>query len=451
MRDAVTVTPTNFPPGPTASPLKQTLGWFYRPLNFLEAARREHGEIFSVNFVGFKTPMVMFSDPAGVRALYTNPANTLPPGRNLLLEPLMGSRSILLLEGSEHLARRRLMLPAFHGERMRAYEEVVTEAVEREIDSWPIGDAFPVHPHMQAVTLEVILRAVFGVTDPRRLSRLRDLLGRVLRQTAAPAMQLIGLATRRFGSRGPYGRFEALLRVADEELFDLIRERRADPGVGEREDILSMLIEARFEDGEGMDDREIRDQLMTLLLAGHETTATALAWAFELILRTPAVHERLREEIRAGEGDEYLRATITEVLRLRPVIPIAGRQLADDLEVDGHLLQAGTDVAPTIWMTHTREDLYPEPFAFRPERFLGTGPDTYGWIPYGGGVRRCLGAAFAEFEMRLVLTAVLGRCDMRPGAEHAERVGRRNITLSPRGGTSILVTERRTARELIPA
>lgn len=443
--------PTSFPPGPAASPLMQTMRWFFRPLAFLEDARREFGEIFSVSFVGFETPMVMFSDPAAVKAVYTNSANTLPPGRNLLLEPLMGSRSILLLEGSEHLARRRLMLPPFHGERMRAYEHVVRAAIDREIDSWPVGEPFPIHPRMQAVTLEVILRAVFGVTDPSRLARLREMLGKVLEQTAAPAMQLLGLATRRFGPRGPYGRFEAMLGRADAELFELIRERRRDPGLAERDDILSALLEARFEDGEGMDDREVRDQLMTLLLAGHETTATALAWAFDLILRTPAAHERLRDEIRAGESDEYLRATITEALRLRPVIPIAGRQLAGELEIAGHRLGPGTDVAPTIWMTHTREDIYPEPFAFRPERFLEDGPDTYGWIPFGGGIRRCLGAAFAEFEMRLVLTEVLGRCEMLPGAGHAERVGRRNITLSPRGGTSVVVTERRPARAAVAA
>jgi len=188
--------PQSFPPGPTASPLRQTLQWFYRPLAYLEAARREHGEVFSVMFLGFKTPMVLFSDPAAVKAVYSKPANTLPPGRNLVLEPLLGSRSVLLLEGKEHLARRKLMLPAFHGEHMRAYEETIRDAIDREIESWPAGEPFPIHPRMQAVTLEVILRAVFGVEGGQRLTELRELLARVLGQVSGPIAQLLGLATR---------------------------------------------------------------------------------------------------------------------------------------------------------------------------------------------------------------------------------------------------------------
>ena len=445
--------PESFPPGPTASPLRQTLQWFYRPLAYLESARREYGESFSVMFLGFKTPMVLFSDPAAVKAVYSKPANTLPPGRNLVLEPLLGSRSVLLLEGSEHLARRKLMLPAFHGERMRAYEETIREAIDREIDSWPANEPFPIHPRMQAVTLEVILRAVFGVEGGQRLTELRELLGRVLGQVSGPIAQLIGLATRRLGRYGPYGRFELLMEQVDAALLAEIADRRRSPDLAEREDILSSLLVATFEDGSGMDDREVRDQLMTLLLAGHETTATALAWTFDMLMRNPAPAARLTEEIRAeGEDDDtYLRATITEALRLRPVVPIAGRRLAEPLEVDGFPLDAGTDVTPAIWLTHTRADIYPEPYAFRPERFLGEGPETYSWIPFGGGVRRCLGAAFAEFEMKIVLTEVLRRCDLHPGADRPERVGRRNVTLSPRDGTPVIVKPRVPAREPVPA
>jgi len=196
-----------------------------------------------------------------------------------------------------------------------------------------------------------------------------------------------------------------------------------------------------------MSDTELRDQLMTLLLAGHETTATALAWTFDLVLRHRAVHQRLRESLEAGE-DDYLRATISESLRLRPVIPLAGRRLAKELSVEGLTLPAGTDVTPAIWMTHTRADLYPEPFAFQPERFLEGAPDTYGWIPFGGGIRRCLGASFAEFEMRVVLREVLTRCDLRKANPMPEKTGRRNITLSPKDGTPVIVTARRPAREL---
>jgi cytochrome P450 len=299
---------------------------------------------------------------------------------------------------------------------------------------------------MQAVTLEVILRVVFGVSEGERLQRLRATLGRVLTEVASPAAQLIGLATRRFGARGPWGKFEGLLGEVDAQLYAEIAERRADPGLEERDDILSALILARFEDGEAMSDSELRDQLMTLLLAGHETTATALAWTFDLLLRHRATMQRLCDSLEDGNED-YLRATIAESLRLRPVIPLAGRRLAKELSVDGLTLPAGTDVSPAIWLTHTRADIYPEPFAFRPERFLGEAPDTYAWIPYGGGVRRCLGASFAEFEMRIVLREVLTRCELQKAKQGPEGVGRRNITLSPRDGTPVIVTERRPASE----
>jgi cytochrome P450 len=237
---------------------------------------------------------------------------------------------------------------------------------------------------------------------------------------------------------------KTLSRV-DEVIFEEIAERRADPGLEEREDILSMLIVARFEDGGAMSDSELRDQLVTLLLAGHETTATALGWTFDLLLRHPETLERLRAEVEEGESDDYLRATITESLRLRPVVPIAGRRLAEELQIDGYTLPAGADVSPAIYLSHTRPDVYPDPFAFKPERFLEGGPDTYAWVPFGGGVRRCLGAAFAEFEMRIVLREVIGRCRLEATAEKPEGVTRRNITFSPRRGTPVILRERRPA------
>jgi cytochrome P450 len=434
------------PPEPTSSSLVQTLRWAFRPLQFMEECRARYGASFSVRFLGFERPMVLISDPAAIKALYMERENGLPPGRNIVLEPVLGARSVLLLEGAEHLARRKLMLPPFHGERMRSYEAVVEEIVAAEIDSWPLDAEFPIHSRMQAVTLEVILRAVFGVAEGPRLERLRAMLEQVLTETASPRTQLIGMATRRFGGRGPWARFEGQLRAADELLFAEIAEHRAKPDLEQRDDILSMLMTARFEDGEAMSDEELRDQLMTLLLAGHETTATALAWSFDLLLRHPTVLARLRDSLAAGEED-YLRATISESLRLRPVIPLAGRRLAKDLSVDGLELPAGTDVTPAIWLTHTRADLYPEPFAFRPERFLDDKVDNYAWIPFGGGIRRCLGAAFAEFEMRIVLREVLTRCDLRKADPTPERTGRRNITLSPRDGTPVIVSARRPAAE----
>lgn len=440
------------PPEVKSPPVAQTLRWAFRPLPFMQDCRERHGDSFSVRFLGFERPMVMISDPAAIKALYTERAHGLPPGRDIILKPILGARSLLLLEGADHLAHRKLMLPAFHGERMRSYEPIVEEIVDAEIDSWPLDEEFAIHPRMQAITLEVILRVVFGVAEGPRLERLRPLLTNVLEETSSPLTQLIGLATRRFGGR-PWAKFEGRLKEVDDLLYAEIAERRAEGGLEERDDILSVLMQARFEDGdggEGLSDTDLRDQLMTLLLAGHETTATALAWTFDLLLRHPRELGRLRDSMETGE-DDYLRATITESLRLRPVVPLAGRRLAKELSVDGLTLPAGTDVTPAIWLAHTRADTYPEPFAFRPERFLEDAPDTYAWVPFGGGVRRCLGAAFAEFEMRIVLREVLTRCDLHKADPAPEKIGRRNITLSPKDGTPVVVTARQPARESVAA
>jgi cytochrome P450 family 135 len=443
---------STLPPGPSEAQAIQTARWLLRPISFMESSRRRYGDAFSVSFLGFERPMVMLSDPDAIRALYTAHEHGLPAGRSIALLPVMGPGSVLLLEGGEHLARRKLMLPPFHGERMRSYEATVREVTERELDSWSDGSPFAIHPRMQAVTLEVILQAVFGVTDPARSARLRERLPLLLGETSSAALQFRVLLSRRFRRGDPMAAMNELLREIDELLLAEIAERRSgsDPThPAEREDILSLLVAARFEDGSEMSDREVRDQLVTLLLAGHETTATALAWTFDLLLRNPATLTRLTSEIDAGEEDSYLRAVISESLRLRPVVPLAGRRLASDLNVDGLSLPAGTDVTPAIWLTHTRPDLYPEPYAFRPERFLegegGYPINKYGWIPFGGGIRRCLGAAFAEMEMRVVLEAILQRRTLSPASDHAERVTRRNVTFSPRKGTLVRSSRRRNA------
>jgi cytochrome P450 family 135 len=436
------------PPGPREPPLLQTLQWLLRPISFLEACRRRYGDVFSVRFLGFRTPMVMLADPEAIRALYANARHGLPAGRTLALLPILGPRSLLLLEGREHLARRRVMLPPFHGARMRAYEETVREVVAADVERWPEDEPFAVHPRMQRVTLDVILRAVFGVTDPGRRDALADRLGGLLADTASAGLQFGVLLSRRFGGPDPLASLQARRWEIDAMLDVEIAERRTDP----REDILSLLVAARFEGGEPMDDAEIRDQLMTLLLAGHETTATGLAWTFDLLVRHPAVLERLVAAVDGGES-AYVRAVVTESLRLRPVVPLAGRRLNEPLRVDGHELPPGTDVTPAIWLAHTRADRYPEPFAFRPERFLDGAPSTYAWVPFGGGVRRCLGAAFAEMEMRVALEEVLRHRTLRAATGRAERVARRNVTFSPAGGTRVIAVRRgRTpARRAEPA
>jgi cytochrome P450 len=416
---------TALPAGPTESPILQTARWVARPIRFLEDCRRRYGDAFSVMFQGFRTPLVMVSDPEVIRALYGERRHRLPPGRTVTLGPLVGPRSLLLLEGDEHLTRRRLMLPPFHGDRMRTYEPVMRETAARELAHWPEGRAFPVHPSMQAITLDVILRAVFGVADG---GRLRTLLRELLAATTSMALQVSVM----FGRRRPLERLQEMAGEIDRLLLAEIAQRRRTGG----DDICSLLVAARFEDGTGMDDREIRDQLMTLLIAGHETTATGLAWALDLLAHHPDAIARARRG-----GEPYLRAIVSESLRLRPVVPLAGRRLATDLTVDGLSLPAGTDVTPAIWLAHTRAQEYPEPYAFRPERFLERPPATYTWLPFGGGVRRCIGAAFAELEMRTVLREVLARFELRP-AGRRERVARRNVTFSPRHGTRVVVRRR---------
>jgi cytochrome P450 len=329
------------------------------------------------------------------------------------------------------MRRRKLMLPPFHGQRMRAYEETIAAAARAEVARWPHGAEFPLRPGMQAVTLEVILTAVFGVAAGDRRDRLRDLLSRVLAQTRRSFSQVIGILTRPLGRFGPYGPFQRLLDETDALLAAEIAERRRDSALADREDILSMLVAARFDDGSELNDAELRDQLMTLLVAGHETTATALSWAFDLLLHDPAALERARAAAREGEA-AHLDAIATEAQRLRPVITSVGRRLGRDGTYAGNELPAGTSMMVSTYLLHTRPDIYPDPYAFRPERFTEGRAETYSWLPFGGGIRRCIGAAFAQLEMRVVLREVLAAADLRAASPRPERAILSGITLVPR-------------------
>jgi cytochrome P450 family 135 len=424
------------PPGPKAPAAFQTSMVVARPISFFERCRQRFGGTFTVRTLRLGE-LVFISDPPSLKSLFAaDRQNTIAPGRNVVLTPVLGPRSVLLLEGEEHLRRRKVMLPPFHGERMRAYEGVMEEATSREIASWPFGQPFPLHPGMQRITLEVILRAVFGVEDDERRQALRENLVAILATTRSP--RAIGLTIGRLRRLPAYRRVEQMLADTDEALLAEIAERRADPELERREDILSLLVAARFEDGSAMSDAELRDQLMTLLMAGHETTATALAWAFDLLFRAPQTLERLRAEIAEG-AHEYLDAVIEETLRVRPVVPFVGRKLQLPTELGGYELPEGTVVMPAIYLTHTREDVYADAYAFKPERFLDGGPETYSWIPFGGGTRRCIGGAFAQFEMRVVLRTVLGQAELRPAKAQPEPIVRRNVTLSPRNGTPAIL------------
>jgi cytochrome P450 family 135 len=415
----------------------QTVGFMLRPVGFFERWRHRLGETFAARLHG-PGDVVFVSDPESLKRLFAaDRVNTIAPGRNVILRPLLGSQSLLLQEGEEHLKRRRLMLPPFHGERMRAYERTVAEATLAEVESWPRGTPFALHPRMQAITLEVILTAVFGVTDSERRNALRSTLVAILAESASPAA--LGLTVPGLRHLPHYRRFAAMVARTDALLAAEVAERRADRELGHRDDILSMLVAAEFDDGSRMSDRELRDQLMTLLLAGHETTATALAWTFDLLLHTPGTLERLTAELDAGD-DAYLDATVAESLRVRPVVPMTGRQLREPAVLGGFELPADTVVLAAIYLAHSNPETYAQPFAFRPERFLDDPPETYSWVPFGGGTRRCIGAAFAQLEMRVALRTVLGAVRLEPAAQRPEPMVRRNVTLTPRDGARVIAS-----------
>ncbi|MEX2193747.1 MAG: cytochrome P450 [Thermoleophilaceae bacterium] len=435
------MTATSLPPGPRLPVALQTARWVRRPTHFMERCRRRYGDTFSVRIAREGT-WVFVTDPDEVKQVFTGDPEVLRAGEgNSVLGPLVGSNSLLLLDAPQHMRERKLMLPPFHGERMQGYAEVMTEVAEAELGSWPVGREFPAWPAMQSLTLEVIMRTVFGVEDAGRLDRLRAALRDFLDWTG-DRNRLLLLAVIGISRTERLPSFRRTSDRVDELIFEEIRRRRGAPDLAEREDVLSLLLSARHEDGRGMTDQELRDELVTLLVAGHETTATALAWTFERLVHRPDVLERVRDELAAGEH-AYLDAVIRETLRLRPILPIVVRKLAEPFELGGRVLPAGITVVPCIYLMHRRADVYPDPYAFRPERFLEEPPGTYTWIPFGGGVRRCLGASFALFEMRQVLATVLPQVELRPEAGHGERIVRRTITYVPEHGARIAIERRR--------
>jgi cytochrome P450 len=414
----------------------QTVGYWNRPIPFFERCRRRYGKRFTLRLLGLPD-FVHLADPGVARELFTAPPDVLHPGRGArTLEPVVGANSVILLDEGAHMRQRKLLLPAFHGEKMQRLAGMVTEVAEREVEGWPVGKPLALHPRLQALTLEIILRAVFGIDPGGRFDLLRTRLMGILEVGATPAGLIPALRRGR--------RWAGFLRARDEAdalLFELIDERRADSGE-ERDDVLAMLLAARHDDGSAMSHQELRDELMTLLVAGHETTASELAWAFERLARTPAVLRRLTEAI-AMDDDAYLTATVQETLRRRPVLPLAApRFVVAPVKIGGWTYPAGCSLAANSYLIHHDASIYPEPYAFRPERFLESQPGTYTWIPFGGGRRRCLGASFAQLEMKTVLRSVLTRCDVAPAGDRLERTRRRGITVSPRMGAVTVLRER---------
>jgi cytochrome P450 len=442
------MTSATLPPGPRAPSAVQTIGWWKRPHAFLERCRARYGRRFTIKLLA-APPFVMLSDPDELRELFTAAPDVLHPGEGArILEPIVGQKSVILLDEHEHLEQRKLMLPAFHGERMQRLTGLVEEVAEREVAAWPRGEPIALHPRLQGLTLEIILRAVFGLDPGPRLDALRERLTKILDFGSSPLSMLPPLQ-RLFQGRGPYADFTRRREQADALIFELVEERRRESA--DRDDILSMLLEARHEDGPPMSPQELRDELMTLLVAGHETTASQLGWTFERLVREPEVLSRLRAAVDAGD-DDYVMATIHEALRRRPVLPNAAPRLVKQpVEIGGWTYPPGVCVVANAYLIHHDPEIYPDPYAFRPERFLDEAPGTYTWIPFGGGRRRCLGASFALLEMRVVLRALISSVELRAAGGGLELTRRRAITVSPGAGARAVLSDRPAETEVAPA
>jgi cytochrome P450 len=422
------------PPGPRLPALAQGLWFAMRPVDYFEICRERYGDPFTVRLPS-TPPVVMFSEPSAIRDIFTGDEDLLRAGEaTVILRPIVGANSLLLLDGARHLRERRMMMPPFHGERMRTYADVMREATERAIAAWPVGRPFPLLAETQAITLDVIVRAVFGMSEGPSMAALSDRLRRFVAAAVNPIYLWRRLQVD-LGPLTPWGRFVRLRREID-GLLDAEIAARRDAGGPERNDVLSLLLAARDEHGAPMGDAELRDELMTLLVAGHETTASSLAWAGHRILTEPGVRER------ASSDGEYLDAAVKETLRMNPVIPDVLRIVKEPIRIGGIDLPAGVAVAPNIYAAHHRPEAWPEPHAFRPERFLGARPGPYEFFPFGGGMRRCLGAAFALYEMRIVLSTILAGAELRIAPGYRLRVVRRNITWAPSDGMPVVLTRR---------
>ena len=437
------------PPGPAFPMWLATLLWQFRFEQFATYCRRRYGDYYTLH-LPVSRDLVAVSDPEAIKAVFADRGERTHAGEgNIILEPVLGKYSLLTLDGPEHTRQRRLVHPPFHGARMQGYVETIRAVTNEEIDSWPIGEPFALRESTQSLTLKVILRTVFGLVGGARMEHIEELIGRV----TAPANGSLGVLALLRRDLGPLRLWSTFLRnrqLLDEALYQEIAGRRTAPDLAERDDILSILLQARDDDGQPMGDVELRDELMTLLLAGHETTATALAWFFDLVLHHPPVLERLKAEARTSET-VYLDAAISETLRIRPVVAMVARKLQEDLKVGPHLLPAGTVVAPNIFLTHRRGDLYRDPLAFRPDRFLEDRPETYAWLPFGGGIRRCVGADFALMEMRVAIPEILRRVELQPASPRMEKIRRRAVTLVPGRGTRVIASRKSVRGEAAPA
>jgi cytochrome P450 len=430
------------PPAIALARVAQILRFSQRQIEFVFRARRECGEVFCMQ-AGIAGGTVVSSHPDHARSLFTARPEHVPSlTAESPLRPIVGSGSVLTANGPRHLRQRKLLLPPFHGDAIDSYRQMIGEATARELERWPIGRPFALAPRMQAITLDVIMSGIFGIEErPARGTaehRLRSTIKYLTRASMSSLAKVGELTNMR--SEEPVGLMRSGIALLDRATYPIIAARRRAEDLAERGDILSLLLSARTEDGELLSDRELRDELLTLVLAGFETTANSLAWTWERLVRTPAAYERLRTAVRCDErAAEHVEAAIVEGMRCRPVIPIVGRRVTVPWRLGEYVLPAGTAVSISILLVHHREDVYPDPFVFRPERWLDQKPGTYEWLPFGGGTRRCLGAALAMAEQQVVLRAIAQRLDLeadRPAPEHAQH---RNVTMIPARGTRVIV------------
>lgn len=436
----------SLPPGPSGSGNIQTLRWMFRPIELMERARRRYGPVFSMRLGPANVVMVAEAE-AAKQVMTGDPAIFRAGDPNGLFRPVVGPNSILLLDGDQHMAQRRILLPGFGASHGQQFADQVRDIAQRRIGAWKVGQHLRLQDEMEAISFESIMRVVFGSQEDDRLEELRGLMPEMMDRCDSP-LTLIPWFRRGLAGLSPYARLMRVVGKVDEVLYETITDRRADPMTEFRDDVLSLLLKATHEDGSPLGDREVRDELLTMIMAGYETTTSALAWALERLMRSPGPLWRLQEALAIGD-ETYLDAVIKETLRIRPVVPVVARRLREPAHVAGSPLPAGTILMVSIYLLHNDPEAYPKPEEFRPERFLGGVPEGAAWIPFGGGVRRCLGATFAQLEMKVVLREVLTHARLSPASDAAEEVKRKRFTFAPSRGAAATVEEK-LAPEPVP-
>jgi cytochrome P450 len=418
----------------------QTSQWMFRPIEFMDRCRERYGPIFSIR-LGSARNIVVVGDPAYAMDVLSGDPEVYDSGQaNLLFRPVLGPNSLLVLDGADHMEHRRILLPNFGAGHVQTYSEAIERAARVRMKKWPVDEKFPLAPEMQAITYEAISRVVFGDAVDERGERLAMLAGDMMDRCASPFTMLPPMRVD-LGGMSPFARLMRVVGEIDAVIYEIIDERREDPLSSVRDDVLSVLLRAEHEDGSPLGDREVRDEILTMIMAGFETTTAGLAWAFERILHEPRVLERLRAELDSGETG-YLDAVVKEVLRARPAVPIVARKVREPVEIAGYEMPADTVLMASVYLVHTDPSVYPEPEKFRPERFSEGRPDPRAWIPFGGGVRRCLGASLAQLEMKIVLRTVLQELDLEAVSLSPEPPVRRRFTFAPKDDCLVKATPR---------